>query len=97
MTISSISVSQNARRRSSRLFYTRAMHVPRPPSIDHGIISFLWAAFLGLFIWLGLVAVGVSNATAFILGVVAGFGIFLFVRLYGEDEIRRPGRRGGAS
>jgi hypothetical protein len=65
------------------------MHVPRPPSIDHGVISFLWAALFGVFIWVGLVAVGVSGATAFILGVVAGFLIFLFVRLYGEEEVRR--------
>jgi hypothetical protein len=68
------------------------VHVPRPPSIDHGVVSFLWAAFLGLFIWLGLLAVGVSGATSFIFAVLAGFGIFLFVRLYGEDEVRRPRR-----
>jgi hypothetical protein len=65
------------------------MHVPRPPSIDHGVVSFIWAAALGLFIWVGLLAVGVSGATAFILGVVAAFLIFLFVRLYGEEEIGR--------
>lgn len=65
------------------------MQVPRPPSIDHGIVSFLWAALLGLFIWVGLLAVGVSDATSFILAALAGFGIFLFVRLYGEEEVRR--------
>jgi hypothetical protein len=64
------------------------VHVPRPPSIDHGIISFIWALFLALFIWGGLLAVGVSRATAFILAVVAGFGIFLFVRVFGEEEVR---------
>ena len=71
------------------------MHLPRPPSFDHGVISFLWAALLGLYIWAGLLAVGVSGATAFILAVVAGFLIFLFVRVYGEEEIRarRVGQR----
>ena len=39
-------------------------HPPRPPSIDHGIVSFLWGAGLGLFIWLGLRAVGISQPTA---------------------------------
>jgi uncharacterized membrane protein YiaA len=67
------------------------VQVPRPPSFDHGVISFVWAAFLGLFIWVGLLAVGVSQATAFLLAVVAGFGIFLFVRLYGEEEVPRRG------
>ena len=75
--------------------YDPGVHVPRPPSFDHGVISFLWAAFLGLFIWVGLLAVGVSDATAFLLAIIAGFGIFLFVRLYGEEEVRKvPSQRG---
>jgi hypothetical protein len=64
------------------------VHPPRPPSIDHGVASFLWAFFLGLFIWAGLLAVGVTKATAILLAVVAAFLIFLFVRVYGEEEIR---------
>jgi hypothetical protein len=64
------------------------VHPPRPPSIDHGVASFLWAAFLGLFIWAGLLAVGVTHATAVLLAVVAAFVIFLFVRVYGEEEVR---------
>jgi hypothetical protein len=62
----------------------------RPPSIDRGVISFLWAFGLGLFLWLGMMSVGVSAGTAFILSVVAGGAIFLYVRIYGEPE--RPGR-----
>jgi hypothetical protein len=62
----------------------------RPPAIAHGIVSFLWAVFLGGFIWIGGIAVGVSSGFAFILGAVAGFLIFLFVRVYGEDEPRLP-------
>ena len=69
------------------------MHL-RPPSIDHGVVSFLWAFGLGLFIFLGLIAVGVSTATAFILAAVAAGGIFLYVRVFGEEQPRRqPGHR----
>ena len=57
----------------------------RPPSIAHGVASFLWALGLGLFLWLGMLAIGVSGATAFILAAVAGGAIFLFVRLSGEE------------
>jgi len=64
-------------------------HLPRPPSIDHGVASFLWGLGLGLFIWLGLLAVGISGATAFILAAVSGAAIFLFVRVFGEEELRR--------
>lgn len=60
------------------------MHL-RPPSIDRGITSFLWALGLALFIWLGLLAVGVNGGTALMLALI-GFGaIFLFVRTQGED------------
>ena len=64
----------------------------RPPSVDHGVISFLWGIALGAFIWAGLLAVGVSQATAAILGAVAACAIFLFVRIFGEEPPRRqPG------
>jgi hypothetical protein len=62
----------------------------RPPSFDHGVISFLWALGLGLYLWLGMLAVDVSAGTAFILAAVAGFGIFFFVRLFGQEGPRRP-------
>jgi hypothetical protein len=57
----------------------------RPPSIDRGITSFLWALGLGLFIWLGLMSVGVSRGTALMLALLSFGGIFLFVRTRGED------------
>ena len=58
----------------------------RPPSTSQGVISFLWGLFFGVFIWLGSMAVGVSGATAFIVGSVSGFLIFLAVYVYGGDE-----------
>ena len=63
------------------------MHL-RPPSIDPGVTSFLWALGLGLFIWAGLLAIGVSKGTALVLALLSFGAIFLFVRLYGEDSPR---------
>ena len=62
-----------------------ALHL-RPPSIDPGITSFIWAFCLGLFVWLGQLAVGVEQATALIIGLLSFAAIFLFVRLRGGDE-----------
>jgi hypothetical protein len=64
------------------------MHL-RPPSIDHGVISFVWAVVLGVLLWAFMLAVGISKPTAFIVAAVAGCVIFLYVRLYGEDEPRQ--------
>lgn len=73
------------------------MHL-RPPSIDHGVVSFLWAFGLGLFIWLGLLAIGVTGATAFIFGALSAGAIFIYVRLYGEERPvrQRRGTRDGS-
>ena len=68
------------------------MHI-RPPSIDQGVIAFLWAIGLGAYIYFGLVAVGASGATAIVLTLVCVAGIWLFVRLRGEDAPSRPRRR----
>ena len=65
------------------------MHL-RPPSIDHGVQSFLWALFFGVFVWLGLVAIEISSATAFIFGALTGAAAFLFVRRFGEAERGQP-------
>jgi hypothetical protein len=65
------------------------MHL-RSPATDHGVTSFLWALFFGLFIWIGGSAVGYSSAMTFIIGAVVGFLAFLLIRVYGEDEPRRP-------
>ncbi len=60
------------------------MHL-RPPSIDKGITAFLWALGLALFVWVGLLAIGISQGTALIVGLLAFGAIFLLVRIYGED------------
>jgi hypothetical protein len=63
------------------------MHL-RPPSLDHGLVSGLWAIGLGLFILFGAMAVGVQAATAIIVAGLSAAVIFVFVRLYGEDRPR---------
>jgi hypothetical protein len=60
-----------------------AMHL-RPPSIARGVTSFLWAFGLALYIWIGLVAIGVDGATSFIIGALSLGAIFLYVRKYGD-------------
>ena len=61
---------------------------PRPPSIDHGVVSLLWAIGFALFIYFGLLAIGSSGAFSVVIALLAGGAIWLFVRLQGED---RPG------
>jgi hypothetical protein len=65
------------------------MHL-RMPSIAQGVQAFLWAVFFFLFLWLGMLSVGVGKGTSFILAAVAGVLIFLYVRVYGEDELGPP-------
>jgi hypothetical protein len=66
----------------------------RPPSIDQGILAFVWAFVLGVLLWVFMLGVGISKPTAFIVAAVAACAIFLYVRLYGEDDVRprRPSR-----
>ena len=65
------------------------MHL-RPPSVDHGVQSFIWAVVFFLFLWFGMLAVGVSGGAAFMLALICGALIFLFVRVRGEDDLARP-------
>jgi hypothetical protein len=65
------------------------MHL-RPPSIDQGVIAVVWAIGLGAFIYFGLLAVGASGATAIVLALLSFAGIWLLVRLRGEEM---PARR----
>jgi hypothetical protein len=59
-----------------------------PPSIDPGVMAFVWALLLAVYIYFGLLAVGASGAFSIVIGMLAFAGIWLFVRLRGED---RPG------
>jgi hypothetical protein len=65
---------------------------PRPPSIDQGVIAVIWAVFLAAYVYFGLIAVGASGATAIVLALVSFAGIWLFVRLRGEETPMRRRR-----
>src|SRR5436190_137145 len=58
---------------------------------------FFWGVLLGGYIWVGLLAVGVSGGRSFIAGAIGCADIFLFVRTYGDDQRRRRPARRGAS
>ena len=60
------------------------MHV-RAPSIDKGVVAFIWAIVLGTYLYFFLVATGSSSAFAFVISAIAAAGIWLFVRVRGED------------
>jgi hypothetical protein len=60
----------------------------RSPSFDKGVTSFVWALIFFLVLWLGSVAVGVPNGTAFLLSAVAAFGIFFYIRIFSEERPR---------
>jgi hypothetical protein len=64
------------------------MHRPNPPSIDPGVMAFLWALLLAVFIYFGLKAIGTSGATAIVFALLGFAGIWLFVRLRGEHDPR---------
>ena len=61
------------------------MHL-RLPAIDPGVKAFLWAFILALYAWSFMLAVGVDKGTATVLGFVFLGAIFLYVRVYGENE-----------
>jgi hypothetical protein len=62
---------------------------PRLPAFSPGFTSLVWAICFGAYIWLGLLAIGVSGATAFLFAIVVGTLIFFYVRLFGADPLRR--------
>ena len=64
-------------------------HLPRPPAFSPGFTSLVWGISLGLFIWIGLLGVGVGSGTAFVSGIVGAVAIFFYVRLFGADQLRR--------
>jgi hypothetical protein len=64
------------------------MHL-RSPSVDHGVVAFIWALVLGALFWGFLLAIGFGKPGSFIIAAVAACAIFWYVRVYGEDEPRR--------
>ncbi len=60
----------------------------RAPSIDPGVMAFVWALLLSVYVYFGLLAIGASAAFAIVIALLAFAGIWLLVRLRGED---RPG------
>ncbi len=65
----------------------------RLPAFSHGFWAFLWGLVFGVYVWLGGLAVGVSGGTAFILGAVITFLVYLLVLAYGADDPQRQPRR----
>jgi hypothetical protein len=61
----------------------------RQPSFNRATTSFAWGLGLGLYLWIGLLAVDVTGATAFLFGLMAGIGIFFLVLLLGGPRYRR--------
>jgi len=64
------------------------MHPLRFPAFSHGTISFLWAAFLGGLIFVGMLAISIAKGTSIAVSIVCAALIFFFVRLFGEDVPR---------
>ncbi len=62
---------------------------PRPPAFSPGFQALAWGVILGAYVWIGLLAIGTGGGSAFLFGVVAAALIFFFVRLCGEDQLRR--------
>jgi hypothetical protein len=51
-----------------------------------GLTSSVWAFVFFLWVWLGLQAVDVPRATAFIFGALVGFASFFFIRICSEED-----------
>ena len=57
----------------------------RAPSIDKGVIAFVWAVVLGTYLYFFLVVTGSTGAFSFVVSAISAAGIWLFVRTRGED------------
>lgn len=64
------------------------MHL-RLPSIDQGVQAFVWAVVFFLYLWLGSLVMGFPGGTSFVLSLLAGAAVFLFVRVRGGDAPQR--------
>ena len=64
------------------------MHL-RFPAFSPGSSAFVWGLVLGTYIFIGLLAIGISKPTSLVTGILGGFLIFFYVRLKGADQLRR--------
>ena len=70
--------------RYSELLASRAMHF-HPPSIDPGVMAFVWSVLLAAYVYFGLLAVGASGAFAVVIALLSFAAIWLLIRLRGEN------------
>lgn len=47
----------------------------------------MWALLLAVYVYFGLLAIGATGAFAIVISLLAFAGIWLFVRLRGEDGV----------
>jgi hypothetical protein len=66
------------------------MHPPRPPAAGQGTSAFLWAVFLGGFIFVGMLSISISKGTSIATSIVSAAVIFSAVRRFGADAPRQP-------
>ena len=64
------------------------MHL-RAPSIDKGVSAFLWALFFFLYLFFGMLAIGMAKGNAFIFSALLGLGIFFYIRICGVESARK--------
>ena len=85
----SASFWSNAGRNPGPLHSSAMEFPPRPPAFSPGFQALVWGVVLGAYVWLGLLAIGIGAGSAVLFGLVAAVLIFFFVRLCGEDQLRR--------
>ena len=64
------------------------MHL-RAPAFSPGFMAFVWGLVLGSYIIVGMLAIGISQGTSLVTGILSGFLIFFYVRLRGADQLNR--------
>ena len=62
------------------------MHL-RFPAFSPGFTAFVWGLVLGAYIVVGLLAIGISQGTSLVTGILCGVLIFFYVRLRGADQL----------
>lgn len=68
------------------------MHPPRFPAIGQGTQAFLWALFLGGFVFIGMLAIDISKLTSLVTGIVSGLVVFVAVSVFGAERPRQATR-----